>query len=176
MASRGLAEFGATRQPGASGEYAATSSRRGRDILDALATAVVVVDGSGRIEFANARAQAVLKRSALELHGEEVGRVLAPFEVIRRAADSGDGDEGRQKLTLPDSAEVVIGFRVRRLPTDFEVEGESYTVVFQDITQWERLREERDRLMRLAAVSEVLPSVLHELKNPLAAIGAYGST
>lgn len=32
------------------------------------------------------------------------------------------------------------------------------------------VRRERDRLMQLAAVSDVLPSVMHELKNPLAAI------
>lgn len=40
----------------------------------------------------------------------------------------------------------------------------------EDRTTFERLREERDRLLQLAAVGEVLPSVLHELKNPLAAI------
>lgn len=42
--------------------------------------------------------------------------------------------------------------------------------MFRDITGFELLREERDRLLRLAAVSDILPSVLHELKNPLAAI------
>jgi len=34
----------------------------------------------------------------------------------------------------------------------------------------ERLREERDRLLRLAAVGEVLPSLLHELRNPIAGV------
>lgn len=33
-----------------------------------------------------------------------------------------------------------------------------------------RLREERDRLLRLAAVGEVLPSLLHELRNPIAGV------
>lgn len=33
-----------------------------------------------------------------------------------------------------------------------------------------RLREERDRLLQLAAVGEVLPSLLHELRNPIAGV------
>ncbi len=154
-----------------SGEFPITTRGRGHEILDALATAVVVVDDRGRIEFANQRALRVLACSATTLLGADVGRVLAPFELIRKAAEAAEGDEARQTVKLPDAAEVVIGFHVRKLPAELDSDGESYTVVFQDITQWERMRDERDRLMRLAAVSEVLPSVLHELKNPLAAIG-----
>jgi signal transduction histidine kinase len=90
--------------------------------------------------------------------------------VIRRAADA-DDEELHQRLRLPDSREVMLAYRARRLRED-EASEPLYLVVLRDVTQWERLREERDRLMRLAAVSEVLPAVLHELKNPLAAIGA----
>ena len=43
-------------------------------------------------------------------------------------------------------------------------------LLLRDITHTETLRAERDRLVRLAAVGEVLPSILHELKNPLAAV------
>ena len=39
-----------------------------------------------------------------------------------------------------------------------------------DTSEVERLREERDRLLQIATVHEVLPSILHEVKNPLAAI------
>lgn len=39
-----------------------------------------------------------------------------------------------------------------------------------DVEELARVRRERDRLMQLAAVSDVLPSLMHELKNPLAAI------
>jgi signal transduction histidine kinase len=162
-----LVEAGRDGEPYASGRFAISRAGRGHEILNALGTAVVVVNAEGRIELANHRALAVLRTSPTALLGNEVGRVLAPFEVIRRAAES-DGDEARQSLTLPDSAQVVIGFRVQKLSSDG---SDSFVISFQDITQWERLREERDRLMRLAAVSEVLPSVLHELKNPLAAIG-----
>ncbi|APR84909.1 Two-component sensor CbrA: intrcellular carbon:nitrogen balance [Minicystis rosea] len=41
-----------------------------------------------------------------------------------------------------------------------------------DTSEVERLREERDRLLQIATVHEVLPSILHEVKNPLSAIAA----
>lgn len=40
----------------------------------------------------------------------------------------------------------------------------------EDLTELERLREERDRLLQIATIHELLPSILHEVKNPLAAI------
>jgi two-component system, NtrC family, sensor histidine kinase HydH len=161
-------ELGGT-DPSSSGAYPMGSRPAGLELLDALATAVMVVDREGRIDFANARALAVLRMSAAAVLDAPIERILAPFDVLKRAAESG-GDEARQSLPLPDSGEVIIGYRAQRMsePATGVVR---YVVVFQDITQWERMREERDRLMRLAAVSEVLPAVLHELKNPLAAIG-----
>jgi signal transduction histidine kinase len=45
-------------------------------------------------------------------------------------------------------------------------------VVFQDITRLEETRLERNRLLQMASVSDVMPAVLHELKNPLAGISA----
>ena len=41
--------------------------------------------------------------------------------------------------------------------------------MMQDVTDRERVREERDKLLRIAAVGEVMPAMLHELRNPLAA-------
>jgi hypothetical protein len=43
-------------------------------------------------------------------------------------------------------------------------------VFVQDVTGIEHLRAERDRLLQFAAVHEVLPSLLHELKTPLASV------
>jgi two-component system sensor histidine kinase AtoS len=45
-----------------------------------------------------------------------------------------------------------------------------FAVVFQDLGPLQRLKEDHDRLLQLAAVGETLPAVLHEIKNPLAGI------
>lgn len=67
----------------------------------------------------------------------------------------------------PDGRVVEVGFR----GCDTVVDGRATTtLLFQDLTGYDALRRERDRLLQLATVGEVLPAILHELKNPLAAV------
>lgn len=47
-----------------------------------------------------------------------------------------------------------------------------YLIALCDITDWHQVNQERDRLMEMAAINEVMPSILHEFKNPLASIQA----
>ncbi len=135
------------------------------DLLDVLDAAVVVVEANGSIAYATDRAASILKTQRDQLLGASVAKLIAPLDELRAEEPA----EERRKVRLPQNEDVVVGYRTaavgeQKSPTH-------WAVVFQDITSWETLKDERDRLMRLAAVSEVLPSILHELKNPLAAIG-----
>jgi signal transduction histidine kinase len=71
-------------------------------------------------------------------------------------------------LDLPSGRRITAGFSISAAPT--EGHGKSYAILFQDLTEWAALREERDRLLKIAGVSSVLPTLLHEIKNTLAAI------
>lgn len=125
-------------------------------LLSHLPTACAFVSPDAVVRWSNARASAVLGDGVV---GRPCSEVLAPLEVLRDAAD-----QGRSEFKLKSTrGEIELGFQVSRL------DG-GYLVVFQDITDFERVRGERDRLMQLAAVGEVLPALLHELKNPLAAV------
>ncbi len=135
-------------------------------LVGVLATAIVVVGSDGRITQVNARAAEVFGVSTDSLLGETIDRVLAPLEVLLEAADNADTRASREIVTSHGET-IIVGYSVARLPNHAGV-----TLVLRDITDVERLREERDRLLRLAAVSEVLPAILHELKNPLASIGS----
>jgi signal transduction histidine kinase len=139
-------------------------------VLDSLGTAVVVVNAAGYIAFANRRALTVLGRADDELLGVPVGDVLVSFDAVRRSAEELDGEDARAHTALPERPEVTIGYRASRLRLSEEQSSSGYTVSFQDITASEKVRSERDRLARLAAVSDVLPVVLDELKAPLDAI------
>lgn len=91
-----------------------------------------------------------------------MAEVLAPLAVL----DGAQGpDEERSELKLP-GTERTIGYQTGRLEDDTRV------IVFQDITKLEETRRERNRLIQLASLSDVMPAVLHELKNPLAGISA----
>lgn len=123
-------------------------------LYDALPTAVVVVNAQHRVEWSNVRAQALLGRDIMGEHLDDV--FVGPRDD--------DGDRQRCRVIGVDGAARTIG-----LTTNALADGGS-VVVFQDITEQVRLQDERDRLLQLAAVAEVLPSILHEVKNPLAAV------
>lgn len=136
-------------------------------VLSALRSAIVVVDDSGGIIQANARAGSVLGKRVADLIGRPIESVLAPMDKVREASQIEGDERFHVELRRSDGTVAKVGYQ-----TSLVVQGEHplFAVVFQDITPYERLRTERDRLMQIAGVSEVLPAVLHELKNPLAAI------
>ena len=73
--------------------------------------------------------------------------------------------ERSQSITLQRAGGTVeVGYEIS------EGADGSFILLFQDITAQVRTRTERDRLLQLATVDEVLPTVLHELRNPLAAV------
>jgi signal transduction histidine kinase len=158
-------------QPPRSSHSAATNAASGATpdvVLTQLSAAVLVLDPTGLVAFANLRAAEVLGRPVEQLVGARVDDVLEPLASIVEAARSREERRACCAQTRGDGARLEIGYTAT--PLACGCEEPSYSVVFQDVTQRERIRDERDRLLRLAAVSEVLPALLHELKNPLAAV------
>jgi|JI10StandDraft_1071094.scaffolds.fasta_scaffold131557_2 signal transduction histidine kinase len=131
-------------------------------LIENLPTAVLVVSDSGVVLQANLRACEVLGSHARP--GCQIAEILAPLQQLKDSV----GVPSSTALNLPGPGNGSVGFRVA------QVQGEDgrdlYLIVFQDISGVQRLRDERDRLLQLAAVGETLPAVLHEIKNPLAAI------
>lgn len=136
-------------------------------ILSALSAAVLVLDVQGVVTFANKRAHDILGRAEIDILGRPIAELLVPLDFIREAASSSPEERFRARIKRPDASVVVVGFR----PNLVEIAGEKrFAIVVQDIGGVEKVREERDRLMQIVGVSEILPAILHELKNPLAAI------
>jgi PAS domain S-box-containing protein len=136
-------------------------------VLMALSAAVLVIDRDGLVLFANARACEILGQSRGALCGAMVEELLVPLEVIRNAADTGGEERLRARTIRSDGSELVLGFRATPIESGKDLR---WAICFQDIGAIERVGEERDRLMQIVGINEVLPAVLHELKNPLAAI------
>ena len=127
-------------------------------ILDRLPTSVLVLDAQGAVRYANESAMATLS--------------LAPEQLIGRAGPEVLGD-AVSPLGIRDGEERIIrtpNGRARRISVESAAFEDESIIVFRDISQLARLRAQRDKLMGLAAIGEALPSLLHELKNPLAAV------
>lgn len=149
-------------------EGANTLRGGGLPLIDVLPSGVLHVGADGRIRSANPRAAIVLGRRDERLEGLDVADLLLPLHELVRA-ESGGQDEHRTSVerVLADGRRQTLGFQSAAVP---EEHGGGFVVVFQDITSLRALRAERDRLLQIAAVGEVLPAILHELKNPLAAV------
>ena len=127
------------------------------ELFEALPIAVALVTSEGRVDYVNRRAKSLLLAAGL---GEDF--VLDMASMVRAA---GACERPRLTVTSHEGARS-FGFQ------SSEVSGGAQLIAFQDITSIEQTQRERDRLLQLASISEVMPAVLHELKNPLSAITA----
>ncbi len=142
-------------------------------ILNALNTGVVVTTEDGSITFVNVYAAEILKCNKADLQKRKVEDILFPFSDIQESIENESKDAPRQerKITLRTGEEITIGFQVSKVKSPESKTGPvQYALAFQDISKWNALHRDRDRLLKIATVGDVLPTILHELKNPLAAI------
>jgi two-component system sensor histidine kinase PilS (NtrC family) len=145
------------------------------DILGNIPTAVLTVDGEGRLAYANPAAQNLLGISLVEWLDrpvmEELGRCSTGLSTVM---------DRTLKHRIPvASAEI----RVRHGGTDVPVgistavlerrDGPpSVTAIMRDISDRVRMERLRQRTERLEAVAELSASLAHEIKNPLASISS----
>lgn len=130
-------------------------------VLDTIQTGVLVVDSHSNIVHCNSSAVEILRRDRRQLHALRLDAVLASIEDLIEGMHD---QRGEYSITLPTGESVTLGYYVS------DMENGRFAVVFQNISKWVKLREERDRLLQLATVGELMPMLLHELKNPLAAV------
>lgn len=130
-------------------------------VLVALPSAVLVTDEEGRVLFVNARAAEILGKTGSELVRTNVKRLFGDTEA-------GEGDVRLSTKVRRNGEVITLGYTVSKVAMP---EGRVLSAIsFRDISDTVRLTQERDRLLQLAAVGEAMPTLLHELRNPLAAI------
>lgn len=144
------------------------------NLFDELPTAILLVSAAGVIVRANARAERILGPIVMQ----SIGDVIASPDPIFYNGNTGDQVSSVQAQLCAHPA-TTIGYTVSVITPSENASSANtqsantdirFAVVFQDLSPLQRLKEERDRLLQLAAVGETLPAVLHEVKNPLAGI------
>ncbi|MBR9990490.1 MAG: PAS domain-containing protein [Gemmatimonadetes bacterium] len=142
------------------------------DILDGIDTALVTVDGRGRLMYMNTAAVKLLGIGADDI---EVRPVLDELEqsapglgrLIRRTAAT-RVPVGRFEIRRT-TAEGARYLSVRTTVLDRDDEP-TVTAVIQDISEARQIDDLLHRAERLEAVAALGASLAHEIKNPLASI------
>lgn len=135
--------------------------------MEHLPAGVIVVDAAGIVRYANRFASTFYGLAVDGLGGMPISALLAPIERLREGARNRER-RGELSLTDDQGRRRTLGYSISGLTS---LEGEELTaVLFQQIDGVQEIRTQRDRLLQLAVVGDVLPSLLHELRNPLAAV------
>lgn len=140
-------------------------------LVDSVGMAILALAEDGAIVFANTLAKELFGARFPEGFDPEsrpcdVAEVLAPIDSLMVTQNS----RGLRRPVLRvkhDEVERTFGYTITKVQGGRP--GLAYVVSFQDVTHIQRLKDERDRLLKLATVGEVMPMLLHETKNPLAA-------
>lgn len=149
-------------------QFVRLAGERGRmeRIFDALREGVLVLDGEGRVVFANRSAGTLLDTEAGALRGRILkGRVAGVDwdEVL-----SGGAEEGG-------SRELEVGFPKPRWLSVYlsPLDGEGMTLILRDATQERERTSEAVESERLNAVLMLAAEVAHEIGNPLNSLGIH---
>ncbi len=123
--------------------------RRFEGLLDALPAAVIVLDGDGYVQQCN--------RAATELIGEPLLSVLWRDVVARAFQSTVCGDD----VPLVDGRIVNIATRPA-----FDAPGQ--IILLTDVTEARAMQALLSRHQRLSAMGEMVASIAHQIRTPLA--------
>jgi len=138
------------------------------EVLDSLGAGILIYRSSGLILYLNTAGSNILGVQPGQVQGRRLEDLLAsPEELVACPEDPSSPNRSREmEIATANGRRTRIGYQLAPLgPT-----AGATVVLFQDINHVAQMRLERDRLMRLALVSELLPTLAHEIKNPLAGI------
>ena len=142
------------------------------DLLDALATGIIVLDAQLCPIYANVAAQDVLAFSLKQARGRPFGDFLHDSNglmvTLRRVLTSGEGVADREIVLKP--AGVSRDARVLDVtvtPLEGQITGTHLLLELADATQRQRISRESDLLARLESSRSMVRQLAHEIKNPL---------
>jgi PAS domain S-box-containing protein len=150
------------------------SQRFGEHVRDSMTSALVAVSMKGDVLSFNRAAEELLGFTEAEVLGQPFGALFGPDgeALVRGALEHGRVVRREETLLRTrDGSPAPVSFTTSLLRQDRRsVYGAIAT--FADLAPIKRAEEEARRLDRLAALGRFTSSVAHEIRNPLAGIGA----
>ncbi len=145
------------------------------NILDNMGNGLVAVDVRGTIITFNSAAERLTGRTAAEVRGQSMDRVLSPdlCALLRQTIESGAGASEVEAETVSSEGSrryLCCSTAAIELP---ETGERGAILVLSDVTRIKELEQERSQVQRLAALGEVAAGLAHEVKNPLVSIKTF---
>ncbi|MBS0394122.1 MAG: PAS domain-containing protein [Proteobacteria bacterium] len=137
-------------------------------LLDALATAVAIIDEDGTVAYLNAAAQSLLAVGLKQARGRPLGELVreaAPLDAIVVRARAGHEPIAHRELRIApvtrDDSHLIVDC------TASPVDGGRVVLEISDTTRQQRINRDNALLAQLDGSRQMVRQLAHEIKNPL---------
>ena len=137
-------------------------------LLDALTTALAIIDARGAIEYLNGAAQTLLAIGANQARGRTLADLVrepAPIEAIVARARAGSDPIAHRELRIDpvarDDSHLVVDC------TASPLDAERVLLEISDTTRQQRISRDTAMLAQLGGNRLMVRQLAHEIKNPL---------
>ena len=145
------------------------------ELLDALATGLLVLDAQLCVVYANVGAQDLLGLSLKQARGHPVSELFAGakplIDLLRRALASAEPCAGHELALAPvpmlPSARPSVLVDITVTPLEGQVTGTHLLVELSDARQRQRISRDTELLTRVDGSRLMVRQLAHEIKNPL---------
>jgi two-component system, NtrC family, nitrogen regulation sensor histidine kinase GlnL len=136
--------------------------------LEHLATAVILLDSSHRVVYANPSAEILFELSATQIHHHHISEVFLNCEILQLAiANAVKNNSPYREHEFALSTVRQHSFAVTCTVTPVEIGDATLLLEFQQMDQQLRIAREERMLIQQQANSELLRNLAHEIRNPL---------
>ncbi len=136
--------------------------------LEHLATAVILLDASHRVVYANPSAEILFELSATQIHHHHISTVFLHCEILQLAIDNAlKNDSPYREHEFAITTVRQHSFAVTCTVTPVNIKDAALLLEFQQMDQQLRIAREERMLIQQQANSELLRNLAHEIRNPL---------
>ena len=136
--------------------------------LEHLATAVILLDSSHRVVYANPSAEILFELSATQIHQHHISAVFLHCEILQLAIDNAvKNNSPYREHEFALSTVRQHSFAVTCTVTPVDISEATLLLEFQQMDQQLRIAREERMLIQQQANSELLRNLAHEIRNPL---------
>lgn len=144
-------------------------------LVENMPIGLLAIDEKGTVASFNQTAETILHRPAREVLLRKAQEILpvSLSDFIRQLKEKGS-IEREVLCSLPGDIEIpleVVGTTLREEGGGFI----GHVVLFRDLTEIHRLKEEVVRAQRLASIGRLAAGVAHEIRNPLSSIKGFAT-